>query len=400
MGGVVQPTIPNEWQGTGVLRHHSVTLLHRAQNRSSRGSRFQTTEERQLAIAARQRTSDSGAATPRLRDVDFTADLSRMIREQLDKSGISYETSMQTGDLAASYFEMLNRKIDPRPRRVHFSRELSESLSRLARETNQNQQKKARDAWFAVFRIRHLIEGGKNVNVFLHKGIQSATGEESWDGMLWDFGMHHFHLSTQSDRSGFARRSDYLLFAVVTEKDAYFVDVRRHPTPSDFGWSRQELLQIVQVNWPALIEPWVLRGVKGDVLTNEERARLRAKNANVITDLDGYAVAPLGGGMTASGSSILCRRLADELMHEIERHQEFLDAQPPEVRLALDNLGIATSGEMEFDLVFLEELGLPKEVLNSLYADSCFSKRLCELGLAVVERRTRFPIVVTCVRTE
>ncbi|MDE3262506.1 MAG: hypothetical protein OYL41_11055 [Acidobacteriota bacterium] len=332
--------------------------------------------------------------------MDLTADLDRIIREQFDKSGVSYDQSLQVGDLAAIYFEMLNRRIYPRPRRVHFSKELTESLGRLTRETDPNQKRKAADAWSAVFKIRYLMVRGRNVNAFLHKGIESATGKRSRDGMLWDFGMHHFHLSTELGDSGFVERSDYLLFAVLTEEDAYFVDVRRHPTADDFGWSRQELLKIVQANWRALTEPTKLYGVQGDAWTDQERATLRKKNANVVTDLDGQAVAPLGGGLTAAGSSILCRRRADELMQEIESHQEYFDTPPAELRPALQNRGMATAGKMEFDLVLLGDLGLSKDDLDALGGDHCFSKRLCELGFAVVERTTRCPIVVNCVRKE
>jgi len=333
--------------------------------------------------------------------MDLTADLDRIIREQFDKSGVSYDESTQVRDLAASYFEMLNRRVDPRPRRVHFSKELSESLGRLRTGTDPNQERKAADAWAAVFKIRHLMVRGRNVNAFLHKRIKSATGPRSRDGMLWDFGMHHFHLSTESHSSGFVRRSDFLLFAVLTDEDAYFVDLKRHPpTANDVGWSQQELLQTVQANWPELTEPRKLCGVKGDAWTDQERAALRTKNANVVTDLDGHAVGPLGGGLTAAGSSILCRRLADELMHETERHQEYFDTPPPELRPALQNRGMATNGKMEFDLVLLGELGLSKEDLDSLGDEHCFSKKLCELGFAVVERTTRCPIAVNCVREE
>ena len=31
------------------------------------------------------------------------------------------------------------------------------------------------------------------------------------DGLLWDFGIHHFHLNTTTEASGFVNRSDYLL---------------------------------------------------------------------------------------------------------------------------------------------------------------------------------------------
>ena len=343
---------------------------------------------------------DRRATRALVREMDLTADLDRIIREQFDKSGVSYNKKLQVVDLAASYFEMLNRRIDPRPRRVHFSEELCESLGRLIGETDPNQKRKAADAWSAVFKIRYLMVRGRNVNAFLHKGIESATGKRSRDGMLWDFGMHHFHLSTESASSGFVERSDYLLFAVLTDEDAYFVDVGPHPTPKNLGWVRQELLRIVRANWPELIKPWILHGTKGDVFTDRERARLRDKRANVATDLDGHAVAPLGGGLTAAGSSILCRRLADELMHQIECHQEYFDTPPPELRLALQNRGMATAGKMEFDLVLLEELGLSEQDLDSLGEEHCFSRRLCELGFAVVERTTRRPIVVTCILQE
>ena len=218
--------------------------------------------------------------------MDFTSDLDRIIREQFDKHGIDYDKKTETRDLAASYLEMLNRRIYPSPRRVHFSEQLHDSLDLLRKETDTDQQKKAADAWSAVFRIQFLMVRGSNVNSFLSTQIKFATGKEKRDGMLWDFGMHHFHLSTESEESGFAKgfakRSDYLLFAVVTEEDAYFVDVRRHPHYGEtVGWARQGLLRIVQSNWPELIAPKILLGVKGDVLTDEQRAELRGKNVNV-----------------------------------------------------------------------------------------------------------------------
>ena len=332
--------------------------------------------------------------------MDFTSDLDRTIREQFDKHGIDYDKKTEARDLAASYLEMLNRRIYPSPRRVHFSEQLHHSLGFLRREPDTDQRKKAADAWTAVFLIRHLMERGRNVNGFLTKQIDSATGKRSRDGMLWDFGMHHFHLSAEFDDSEFAKRSDYLLFAVLTKGEAYFVDARRHPKCKDLGWMRQELLKIVQSNWPELMGPWTLRGVTGDVLTDQERAELRRKNVNVITELDGHAVAPLGGGMTTAGSSILCAILADRLMDEIECHQEFFDTQPSELRSALRSKGIEIAGKMEFELVLLDECEPSDEELDSLRDDRCLGKRLCEMGFAVVERTTRSLIVVTCDRAE
>ena len=44
--------------------------------------------------------------------------------------------------------------------------------------------------------------------------------------------MHHFHLSRKLKKpeSKFVERSDYLLFAIITQEDAFFVDVNRTAT--------------------------------------------------------------------------------------------------------------------------------------------------------------------------
>ena len=91
------------------------------------------------------------------------------------------------------------------------------------------------------------------------------------------------------------KRSDYLLFAIVTQENAYFVDVRMHPKPRDIEWARQDLLKIVHSNWRELIEGKVLRGVKGTILTNEEKHELRRKNCNHVAQLGDNAIAPIGG---------------------------------------------------------------------------------------------------------
>ena len=159
------------------------------------------------------------------------SDLSRLIKGQLDKNGISYDGSMPLHRLVARYFEMNVRQIHPVPRRVHFSDQTPASLGELLRPDHDDTS--ARDAWGSVFRLRQLIVDGANVNAFLSKNIRSATG---WDGLLWQYGMHHFHLSSDVGVDGFVKRSDHLLFAIVAPLDAYFVDVRPHPPKDGVDW--------------------------------------------------------------------------------------------------------------------------------------------------------------------
>ena len=328
--------------------------------------------------------------------MNLKSDLARIIKQQFDQLQICYEDNLDVCSLAACYFEMLNRRVIPSRRRVHFSEEIHDSLGSLRRKADMEQQERAAEAWGAVFFLCYLLTEGLNVNGFLSKGINFATGRRSRDGLFWDFGMHHFHLSQKFDADGFVKRIrlDYLLFAILAKENAYFVDVRPHPD-AHIEWVRQDLLNIVHRNWPELIEPHILRGVKGTSLTDEEKAELRRKNCNLAPEIGQKAVAPLGGGTMADGSSAACRRQAQRLLYEIERHQDYFDTHPSDLRSALENKGMTIDGEMEFDLVLLDNLDPPDELIDSLTGDQCLSKGLGQMGLAVVERSTRSHIVVS-----
>ncbi len=291
--------------------------------------------------------------------MDFESDLEHIIKRQFDEHGICYEDNVDVRCVSARYLEMLNRRIVPIPREVLFSEETHDSLGKLTRETKVKQREKGTEAWGAVFFIRYLLTEGKKLNGLLSRKIDSATGERSKDGLLWDFGMHHFHLSKKVEASGFLKRSDYLLFAIITQEKAYFVDVRPHRDPEKLQWVRQDLLRIVHSNWPELIERQVLRGVKGNGLTDEQKKELRRKNINHVTELGDDAIAPIGGGMMADGSSLLCRWWGLKLLHEINDHQSYFDRQPAELRSRLEVKGIKTVGRMEFQLVLLESLRIP-----------------------------------------
>ena len=181
--------------------------------------------------------------------MNLKSDLARIIKQQFDQLQICYEDNLDVCSLAACYFEMLNRRVIPSRRRVHFSEEIHDSLGALRRKADMEQQERAAEAWGAVFFLCYLLTEGLNVNGFLSKGINFATGRRSRDGLLWDFGMHHFHLSQKFDADGFVKRIrlDYLLFAILTEENAYFVDVRPHPD-AHIEWVRQDLLNIVHRN--------------------------------------------------------------------------------------------------------------------------------------------------------
>ena len=323
--------------------------------------------------------------------MSLESDLSHLIRDQFDKHGINYDRSMPLQRLTARYFEMTVRRIQPMPRRVHFSDETHTSLGELARRGKNDTS--AQDAWGAVFRLRQLLVDGVNVNAFLSKNIRQGAG---WDGLLWNYGMHHFHLGPGTDKHGFVQRSRHLLFAIVAPMDAYFVDVRWHPESGGTGWVSQELLRIVHSNWPELLEASVLHGVSGDELTDEEMQELRRKNTNYAMNIDGKAIGPLLGGLAGDGSSVLCTFSAGWLMNELRFHEEALRNEDVREGVAKDlrGKGFEVEPTLEFELVLVEDLSPSPELIASLTAESCISRNLCRRGFAIVEKQSRSPIAI------
>ena len=214
--------------------------------------------------------------------------------------------------------------------------------------------------------------------------------------------MHHFHLGSEMEVDGFVKRSDHLIFAIVGSQDAYFVDVRPHPPPRSVEWARQELLRIAYLNWPQLIEGSVLHGVLPATVADAEIHQLRQNNLNAIIDIDidididGKAIAPLLGGMLGDGSSLLCTLRASKLLGDLRHHEQLLandDIRQAVVR-NLRAQGLDPGPMPGFELVFLESLSPFSELIAALTADGCVSRNLCRTGFAVIERRTRSPIVL------
>ena len=316
--------------------------------------------------------------------MNFKSDLVDVVEDYFFEASISYEEGLDAQELAARYCEMQVRRIQPMPRRVHFSSELHDSLGKL-HKTN-------REAWGAVFRIRHLFVSGSDVTLYLSKRVKNSTKR---DGLLWDYGIHHLHLSREIDESGFVARADHLLFAVVANADVFFVDIREHEDPQDLLWIRQDLLTIIDSNWPELTESRVLRSVSGSTLTDEEKKELRRKNVNHAPELRQRAIAPLGGGTMADGRSAWCRLWGAKLIFEIEQHESYFSSQPADLRALLEAKGIDVSGRMEFRLVLLDSLSAPVELWEALQENDCLSRDLSRMGFAIVEATTEAPIVVS-----
>ena len=325
--------------------------------------------------------------------MDFLSDLKLAIVSEFRHQGISFPECADVDLLASRYLEMRIRRIEPGLHKVHFSEEIHDSLGNLARETDPKVHEKALEAWGTVFHLRHLFESGDTVMSFLSKEVNNTEPKKP-DGLLWDYAMHHLHLSRKDDGDGFVKRSDWLLFVIVADQEVFFVDVRPHEDPEKFQWVRQDLLDIVHSNWPELAESRVLHGFTGAKVTNAEKLELRRKNINVAHEVGGRAIAPLGFGTTGDGHSRLCRFLADKFLYELEEHRRILDSSSAELRATFIENGMPEDTEMDFQLVRRAELDVSEDQDTQMWEAEGFSRTLWLSGFAIIETYTRSLIIV------
>jgi hypothetical protein len=145
-------------------------------------------------------------------------------------------------------------------------------------------------------------KAGKNLKPYVSTNITDADYP---DLLFYDWGVYHFHLGLGPDkrRKGFIGRTNDLLFAVTDPAATimYLLDVLPH------SFTNQRLLQIIEENWPNLLERYTLKGVLGleHNASDEEIHKLRRAGVCVLVQTpSGRVLAPMGGGISTARTSI------------------------------------------------------------------------------------------------
>lgn len=238
--------------------------------------------------------------------VNLIRDVAARCAALLDAAG--YTNSPATNeDVLRTYTSIRHRRIRPRPRAVHKA-------------------PYAVPAHLAVGEQQLLEKVANGGDLWPHQSrkIGNIAAE---DAMLNDYGIQHFHLGTTPDpkHAGLIKGTKELLLAVVKNDDFYSLGIFDHS-----AWSKQALLDIVQVNWPHLIELFAVKdsphmkvlGLRHSY-TDAELAELRKNNINVLQQRpDGTVHMGMGGGIATDGSSISATRDAMKLTDHVENLQK------------------------------------------------------------------------------
>lgn len=74
----------------------------------------------------------------------------------------------------------------------------------------------------ALLQFEQSARIGKDLNIYLSSQIKRS---EKADGLLNDWNIYHFHLTRRFREDGFAKRSDYQIFAWVTNECIYMIQI-------------------------------------------------------------------------------------------------------------------------------------------------------------------------------
>lgn len=222
--------------------------------------------------------------------MDLCRDMCDMVSQWMLKRGVSCKCREE--DVIYQYLNWRKKRVPPRARAVLFSRQfhcpeyLRDGLALLTGK----------------------LERGEDVNAHLSR--RSLSPAEP-DELLYDWGIYHFHLGTEPEKDGrFIKRTGHILFARVEDRAVYCINTYPHgrgaPVPP---WCRQEMLAILDENWPETLQKYKLLGCTplypgGRPPTDSEYALLRAGHITTPAAADhGVCCMPPGGGMMASGHS-------------------------------------------------------------------------------------------------
>ncbi len=229
-----------------------------------------------------------------------------------------YIEEQTLSSLLIDYRVWRGRFVEPRPRRLHLSREHQKSQS-------------SKEHSAALAAIESKITNGEDLNPHLSTRTARPVGGASADPLsqrgdrdllLAAWGVHHLHLSTEPWRNGFNERTGDVLFVVFRACDAYALGVFRHPRHEN--WAAEEIFAVMARNWPEA--GLVLAAEYATGLSQEysDPARLELREAGMNTSLlvDGKVYSPSGIGMTLDGSPLQAVRESNALIWELKRWRE------------------------------------------------------------------------------
>lgn len=251
--------------------------------------------------------------------MNFFDDFVSGIERELAAEGVTLTTQHKGNKvvLLAKYSEYIMRKISPASRIVHYSMALTRSADFSAFSS-------------AIDALKKIAESGSDLTPYQSKTIDQFEYPEF---LLFDWGIQHLHLGKHLPGRSLSQRTGHLLFAMFRNTDAYFITILPHGS-----WAELDLLNIIDNEWPHLLNPFVLRDVIDirPIPSPTETIELRRAGVTIMQKLaSGRIVAPPGGGITTAKTSAAAMLKAQRMIRIILTLEENVKQNEAEVRKIL-----------------------------------------------------------------
>ena len=169
-------------------------------------------------------------------------------------------------------------------------------------------------------RLQQEVKNGTDLTHRLSRKIENADYN---DGMLNDWGFHHFHLGTVFDpkHPRLILGTSFVLFAIVDPYEFYPIDFVQHG-----AWGDRAILEKAISAFPNRFEKFCLKGITNiaSPFVCEDVGEIRKCGVNVFHQIGDKIYAPPGMGVTTAGTSVTATMVLDKIRRQLRKRENEL----------------------------------------------------------------------------
>lgn len=299
-------------------------------------------------------------------EIAFYHDVDEIAEKAIAAYGLEYSKSADNNGLHAAVLRWADfalRYVAPTPRQIVLSDKFPLTLPPEPEQ--------------GLHRIERMLINGEDINAYQSRTLtefNDTSGRKSQkrtDGLWADWGIHHLHLPEHPVKLGetYSERSDWLLFLMVYNNVALFIDVKEHSEENLF--SMKELVHTYIRSWPEDAERYQLKGVLGVARptppSDAEHKQLRQSGINTMLEVDGRVYAGPGMGVTTAVTSTRVGLSSDRIRSNARQVAREVARPGGLVQQTMQSLGIASP---DFHLALNPEgtLGVHEQKSNMYWA--------------------------------
>ena len=271
-----------------------------------------------------------------MRDIkmDFVEDVSKILRNQMKREGFNHQVVDKSEDAIDLFFQSRRMSIPAMPRNVYKPRE----FNTMGHD-------------YMVSKLEDIFRMGEEISPYRSRGYQFLKK----DHLLDYLGMHHLHLGEEIEKDGFSKRTNHLLVVFVEYENAYFLKVSPHAEDPIPVWYQQELMDIINENWPELREKLYVKGASNVEPKVDNEFIKSTRNTNLVSfyeSLDGTVYLPHGKVI-----EMLARITGDRCFKSLKRAEEEIRAKANELAENARNCGTHFQEKVSIKIIGFDSLG-------------------------------------------